>query len=113
VEDDRAPVTGASGTFGPCDRKQRGRCLGPSGTIYDARYEGEVFPGDTESQEKDLEKAAPFYDFYRPVMVSLRHCRKVLVEGVHLQNSAAWNFHPYFCEDLTVRDVDINNPYYA
>jgi polygalacturonase len=85
----------------------------PSGTIYEARYAGEVFPGDTESEEKDLEKAAPFYDFYRPVMVSLRHCRKVLIEGVHLQNSAAWNLHPYFCEDLTIRDVEINNPYYA
>ncbi len=85
----------------------------PSKTIYDARYDGEVFPGDNESEEEDLKKAAEFYDFYRPVMVNLRHCNKVLVEGVHLQNSPAWNFHPYFCEDLTVRNVDINNPYYA
>ena len=85
----------------------------PSGTIYKARFEGEVYPGDTMSEETDLEKAAPFYDFYRPAMVSFRHCSKVLVEGVHLQNSPAWNFHPYFCEDLTVRYVDINNPYYA
>ncbi|MCR4903350.1 MAG: glycoside hydrolase family 28 protein [Butyrivibrio sp.] len=85
----------------------------PTKTIYDARYEGEVFPYTCETEEESLKKAAPFYDFYRPVMVSLRHCKRVLIEGVRLQNSSAWNVHPYFCEDLTVRNVVINNPYYA
>ncbi len=85
----------------------------PTKSIYDARFEGEVFPGTCETEEESLKKAAPYYDFYRPVMVSLRHCRRVLIEGVRLQNSAAWNVHPYFCEDLTVRNVSINNPYYA
>lgn len=85
----------------------------PSKTIYDARYEGEVFPGTCATEEESLAKAAPFYDFYRPVMVSLRHCKNILIDGVRLQNSAAWNVHPYFCENLTVRNVNINNPYYA
>ena len=85
----------------------------PTESIFDARFEGEVFPGTCETEEESLAKAAPFYDFYRPVMVSIRHCRRVLIEGVRLQNSAAWNVHPYFTEDLTVRNVSINNPYYA
>ncbi len=85
----------------------------PTKGIFDARFEGEVFPGTCETEEESLAKAAPFYDFYRPVMVSIRHCRRVLIEGVRLQNSAAWNVHPYFTEDLTVRNVAINNPYYA
>ncbi len=85
----------------------------PSKSIYDGRAEGEVFPDTCETEEASLEKAAPYYDFYRPVMVSLRHCKRVLLEGVRLQNSAAWNVHPYFCEDLTVRGLSINNPYYA
>ena len=85
----------------------------PTKSIFDARFEGEVFPDSCASEEEALAKAAPYYDFYRPVMVSLRYCRNVLIEGVHLQNSAAWNVHPYFCEDVTVRHVTINNPYYA
>lgn len=28
-------------------------------------------------------------------------------------NSPAWNIHPFFCENLTVRNVSIRNPYYA
>lgn len=81
----------------------------PTETIYEGRNYGEVFP----DHEGALEEAAPYYDFYRPVMVSLKHCKRVLVEDVQLQNSPAWCLHPYFCEDLTVKGVRINNPYYA
>ncbi|MDD5829133.1 MAG: glycoside hydrolase family 28 protein [Lachnospira sp.] len=64
-------------------------------------------------EEKALKEAAPYYDFYRPVMVSLRYCKRVLLDGVTFMNSPAWNIHPYFCKNLTVRNVKINNPYYA
>ncbi len=44
------------------------------------------------------EKNAAFYneikDFLRPNMVLLTRCKKVLLEGVTFQNSAAWNLHP-------------------
>lgn len=85
----------------------------PTKSIYDARYAGEVFPDDYETEEEALKKADAYYDFYRPVMVSLRHCKKVLLDGVRFQNSPAWNIHPYFCEDLTIRNISVNNPYYA
>ena len=81
----------------------------PTETIYKGRNYGEVFP----DHEGALEEAAPFYDFYRPVMVSFQYCKRVLIEDVQLQNSPAWCVHPYFCEDLTVKGVRINNPYYA
>jgi polygalacturonase len=38
-------------------------------------------------------------DFLRPVMVSLVNCRKVLLDGI--------------CEDLTVRNVTVRNPWYS
>lgn len=60
-----------------------------------------------------LEKAAPYYDFYRPVMVELVSCNKVLIEGVTLQNSPAWNVHPLFCTNVTIRNAFIKNPSYA
>ncbi len=81
----------------------------PTETIFEGRNYGEVFP----DHEGALEEAAPYYDFYRPVMVSFKHCKRVLLEEVQIQNSPAWCVHPYFCEDLTVRGIRINNPYYA
>ena len=50
--------------------------------------------------EEALAAAAPYYDFYRPVMISLRHCKNVLLQGVTFMNSPAWNIHPYFCIDV-------------
>ena len=85
----------------------------PSQSMYDTAITGEIFPGDYGSYEEALAAASPHYDFYRPVMVSLRHCRNILIEGVTLQDSAAWCLHPYFCEQLTIRDVRIKNPAYA
>ena len=66
-----------------------------------------------KGEEDALKKAEAYYDFYRPVMVSLKHCDKVLLEGVTFMNSPAWNIHPFFCSNLTVRNVNINNPYHA
>jgi polygalacturonase len=52
-------------------------------------------------------------DFLRPVMVSLVNCRKVLLDGPTFQNSPAWCIHPMICEDLTVRNVTVRNPWYS
>ena len=81
----------------------------PTESIFNGRKAGEYFPDDADA----LAKAEPYYDFYRPVMVSLKHCKRVLIESVTLENSPAWNVHPHFCEDLTVRNVTVSNPYHA
>ena len=65
------------------------------------------------SAEEIRKQAEPYYDYYRPVMVSLRHCSQVLLQGVVFRNSPAWNVHPYFCDSVTVDHVSIENPYYA
>ncbi len=85
----------------------------PEESIYEERFRGEVFPGDYEEEENALVSAAPYYDFYRPVLMSLQHCNRVLIEGVTFRNSAAWMLHPYFCEDVTVRNITLVNPLYA
>ena len=85
----------------------------PAQSMLDTAITGEIFPGDRASYEEALAAASPNYDFYRPVMVSFRHCSNILIEGVHLQDSPAWTVHPYFCEHLTVRGVRITNPAYA
>ncbi len=52
-------------------------------------------------------------DFLRPVMVSLVNCKKILIDGPAFQNSPAWCLHPLMCEDLTIRNVTVKNPWYS
>lgn len=52
-------------------------------------------------------------DFLRPVMVSLISCNKVLLDGPTFQNSPAWNLHPLMCENVTLRNLTIRNPWYS
>ena len=52
-------------------------------------------------------------DFLRPVMVSLVNCRKILIDGPVFQNSPAWCLHPLMCEDLTIRNITVRNPWYS
>ena len=63
------------------------------------------------------EKDAAFYesikDFLRPNMILLTSCKNVLLEGTVFQNSPAWCLHPLMCENLTVRNVFVKNPWYA
>lgn len=66
-----------------------------------------------KDEENALKKAEQYYDFYRPVMVSLKYCDRVLLQEATFMNSPAWNIHPFFCTNLTVENVQIKNPYYA
>lgn len=51
--------------------------------------------------------------FLRPVMVSLRECENVLLEGPTFQNSPAWNIHPLMCRNVIVNDIVVRNPWYS
>jgi polygalacturonase len=62
---------------------------------------------------KTKEEFEAIRDFLRPVMVSLINCKKVLLDGPTFQNSPAWCIHPLICEDLTVRNVTVRNPWYS
>ncbi|XBA03220.1 glycoside hydrolase family 28 protein [Fibrella sp. ES10-3-2-2] len=52
-------------------------------------------------------------DFLRPNMFSLTRCKRILLEGVTFQNSPAWCLHPLLCQDITLRNVTVKNPWYA
>ncbi len=62
-------------------------------------------------------KSAAFYDsikdFLRPNMLVLTNCKVILLEGVTFQNSPAWCLHPLMCEQLSVRGINVKNPWYA
>jgi DNA sulfur modification protein DndE len=68
---------------------------------------GVLKPGIPLSSFEDIK------DFLRPNLLVLTRCKKVLLEGPSFQNSPAWCLHPLLCEDLTLRDVHVRNPWYA
>ena len=65
---------------------------------------------DLSSSREELEAVR---DFLRPVMVSLRECRNILLDGPTFQNSPAWNIHPLMSENLIVRNLTVLNPWYS
>jgi polygalacturonase len=66
-----------------------------------------ITPGKSPKDFEDMK------DFLRPNLVVFTKCKKVLLEGVTFQNSAAWCLHPLMCEDVTFRNVRVKNPDYA
>ena len=52
-------------------------------------------------------------DYLRPVMVHIRDCDRVLLEGVVFQNSPCWNIHPVMVRDLTVDGIYVRCPAFA
>jgi len=46
-------------------------------------------------------------------MVSLVNCRKILLDGPTFQNSPAWCLHPLMCEDMTIRNITVRNPWFS
>jgi DNA sulfur modification protein DndE len=61
----------------------------------------------------DAQKSETIKDFLRPNMVSLIHCKRILLQGVTFQNSPAWCLHPLMSQHLTIRDVTVRNPWNA
>ncbi|GGB05855.1 MULTISPECIES: glycoside hydrolase family 28 protein [Mucilaginibacter] len=62
---------------------------------------------------KTIKDNEPYKDFFRPNMLVLTNCKKVLLQGVTLQNSPAWNIHTLLCEDLTIQNARVRNPWNA
>lgn len=47
---------------------------------------------------------------FRPRMIFLNHCENVTVQGLTIQNSPAWNLHPYFSNNTRWIDMKVFNP---
>ncbi|MFO7658529.1 MAG: glycoside hydrolase family 28 protein [Bacteroidales bacterium] len=62
---------------------------------------------------KTIEDFMEIKDYLRPVMVSLVKCKNVLLDGPTFQNSPAWNLHPLMCENVTIRNLTVKNPWYS
>ncbi|MDE7161197.1 MAG: glycoside hydrolase family 28 protein [Anaeroplasmataceae bacterium] len=81
----------------------------PTKTVYEGVLAGEPDYNDPNA----LELASKYYDLYRPVLLSLKHCDKVLIEDITIQNSPAWNIHPFFCTNFTLKNAKVRNKFSA
>lgn len=43
----------------------------------------------------------------RPQFVQFNRCRNVLIEDITIRDSPFWTVHPYMCQDVVIRRVDI------
>lgn len=57
--------------------------------------------------------ASEYKDYYRPNMLVLNNCKKILLQNTTFQNSAAWCLHTLMCQDLTLEGVRVRNPWNA
>ena len=95
-----------------CLKKSPYYIEGKEGIIWypsKSSYEGCLL---TEAK-MDLNIAQDYYDFFRPVLISLVECDHILLKDFISSNSPAWNIHPLFCDHLTMDNVIVKNEYYA
>ncbi len=65
--------------------------------------DGNAQNGDWWTEFKNFETA-------RPRLMFLCNCKRVTLHGVTTKNSAAWNLHPFYCEDVSIYDIRIISP---
>jgi hypothetical protein len=85
-------------TWYPSEKSLKGSNIKNPGLIS-----GDKKPGDYDSIK----------DFLRPNLLVFDQCKKVLLEGVTIQNSPAWCLHPLMSEDITISNLIVKNPWYA
>jgi len=68
---------------------------------------GQILPGRDAAYYESIK------DFLRPNLLLLTDCKNILLEGITFQNSPAWCLHPLMCENLTVKNIFVKNPWYA
>ncbi|RYZ22051.1 MAG: glycoside hydrolase family 28 protein [Chitinophagaceae bacterium] len=65
------------------------------------------------SPEKTPQFYAEIKDFLRPNLLVITKSNRILLEGVTFQNSPAWCLHPLMSENITIRNINVKNPWFA
>ncbi|MDR3611524.1 MAG: glycoside hydrolase family 28 protein [Ignavibacteriaceae bacterium] len=55
----------------------------------------------------------PYRESLRPYMTLLINCKNVLLDGITIKNSPMFALQPIQCENVIIRDVKINNEWWA
>ncbi|MBN2697199.1 MAG: glycoside hydrolase family 28 protein [Bacteroidales bacterium] len=93
-----------------------GGALNEQGDIWwpnEYAYEASKDPDRIREQLADDPERDKYKAFYRPYLVQLISCDRVMLEGPLFQNSPGWCIHPLMCTNLTVNDITVRNPWYS
>jgi polygalacturonase len=82
----------------PSEKSMRGSQIKNAGVITE---------GKTAKGYEDIK------DYLRPNLLVFNNCKSVLLQGVTFQNSPAWCLHLLLCDQITVRNIIVKNPWYA
>jgi polygalacturonase len=83
----------------------------PSKAARDGREEfGKLRKSKKEITTEDL---LPFRDAMRPRLVLLINCNKIYISDITLENAPTFALNPIYCEDLVIRNIKVNNEYWA
>jgi polygalacturonase len=74
--------------------------------------EGEQF-FKKHKAEADREAYESHKRFARPTLLNLTRCQKILLDGPTFQNSPAWCIHLLLCDNVTISNISVRNPWYA
>ncbi len=69
--------------------------------------------GAKNSDKITLENSNDYYDYFRPVLISIYKSNKVKLDSITSMNSPAWNIHPLFSTNLKFNNLKVKNEYYA
>src|SRR6185437_9236040 len=56
-----------------------------------------------------LEDYEPYHQFFRPKLLRLIGCKRVLLQGVTFQDPPNWTINPALCEDVSILNVTVHN----
>lgn len=122
-------IDGAGGSWRPVKKSKTtasqwksllssGGVVNEEGTIWwpsKEAMEGEAYLKELKHKhpKATAEDYLPARDYLRPYMVLLKDCKQVLIEGVTIRNSPKFVFYPNWCTDVTVRNANIYNEWWA
>ena len=49
--------------------------------------------------------------YRRPRVINLYNCKNILIRDVTILNSPSWTIHPVYCENITIDNISIIQPY--
>jgi polygalacturonase len=76
-------------------------------------YEGKEYDKKMGGKCTNIEKCQPYKEFFRPVLMSLVNCKRVLLDGPTFQNSPAWCLHPRLCENMIIKNIKVRNSWFS
>ncbi len=48
---------------------------------------------------------------WRPKTIFFDHSENIRLQGITVKNSPSWTIHPYYCDNVRITDISIENPY--